>query len=45
MKMLSLELEDILDGNMDKADKVNVSTIVGDFRSWIRLMWQMSVPL
>jgi hypothetical protein len=26
MKMLSLELEDILDNNMNKADKVNVST-------------------
>jgi hypothetical protein len=32
MKMLSLELEDIPDDNMDKADKVNVSTIVGDFK-------------
>jgi hypothetical protein len=32
MKMLSLELEDILDDDMDKADKVNVSTIVGDFK-------------
>jgi hypothetical protein len=30
MKMLSLELEDILDDNMDKADETNVSTIVGD---------------
>jgi hypothetical protein len=33
MKMLSLELEDILDDGMDKADKANVSTIVGDFKS------------
>ena len=32
MKMLSLELEDTLDDNMDKADKANVSTFVGDFR-------------
>jgi hypothetical protein len=32
MKMLSLELEDILDDNMDKAGKANVSTIVGDFK-------------
>jgi hypothetical protein len=32
MKMLSLQLEDILDDNMDKADKANVSTIVGDFK-------------
>jgi hypothetical protein len=32
MKMLSLELEDILDNNMDKAGKANVSTIVGDFK-------------
>ena len=32
MKMLPLELEDILDDNMDKADKENVSTIVGDFK-------------
>ncbi len=32
MKMLSLELEDILDDNMDKADKANVSTILGDFK-------------
>ncbi len=32
MKMLSLELEDILDDDMDKADKANVSTIVGDFK-------------
>ncbi len=32
MKMLSLKLEDILDDNMDKADKANVSTIVGDFK-------------
>jgi hypothetical protein len=32
MKLLSLELEDILDDNMDKADKANVSTIVGDFK-------------
>jgi hypothetical protein len=32
MKMLSLELEDILDDNMDKADKANVGTIVGDFK-------------
>ena len=30
--MLSLELEDILDDDMDKADKANVSTIVGDFK-------------
>jgi hypothetical protein len=29
--MLSLELADILDDDMDKADKANVSTIVGDF--------------
>jgi hypothetical protein len=32
MKRLSLELEDILDDNMDKADKANVSTIVGDLK-------------
>jgi hypothetical protein len=32
MKMLFLELEDILDDIMDKADKENVSTIVGDFK-------------
>jgi hypothetical protein len=32
MKMLSLELEDILDDDMDKADKTYVSTIVGDFK-------------
>jgi hypothetical protein len=32
MKMLSLELEDILDDNIDKADEANVSTIVGDFK-------------
>jgi hypothetical protein len=32
MKMLSLELEDILDNDTDKADKANVSTIVGDFK-------------
>ncbi len=32
MKMLSLELNDILDDNMDNADKANVSTIVGDFK-------------
>jgi hypothetical protein len=32
MKMLSLELEDILNDNMDKTNKVNVSTIVGDFK-------------
>jgi hypothetical protein len=32
MMMLSLELEDILDDNMDKADKANVSTIVGDIK-------------
>jgi hypothetical protein len=32
MKMLSLELEDIIDDNMDKAAKVNVSTIVRDFK-------------
>jgi hypothetical protein len=32
MKMLSLELEDIIDDAMDKADKANVSTIVGDFK-------------
>jgi hypothetical protein len=31
MKMLSLELEDILDDDMDK-DEANVSTIVGDFK-------------
>ncbi len=30
--MLSLELEDILDDNMDKVDEANVSTIVGDFK-------------
>jgi hypothetical protein len=30
--MLSLELEDILDDNMDKADEANVSTIVGNFK-------------
>jgi hypothetical protein len=32
MKMLSLELEDILDDNMDKAEEANVSTIVGHFK-------------
>jgi hypothetical protein len=32
MKMLSLELKDILDDDMDKADEANVSTIVGDFK-------------
>jgi hypothetical protein len=32
MKMLSLELRDILDDDMDKADKANVSTIVGVFK-------------
>ena len=32
MKMLSPELEDILDDDMDKADKANVSTIVGDIK-------------
>jgi hypothetical protein len=32
MKMLSLELEDILDDDMDKADEANISTIVGDFK-------------
>jgi hypothetical protein len=32
MKMLSLELDNILDDNMDKVDKANVSTIVGDFK-------------
>jgi hypothetical protein len=32
MKMLSLELEDILDDDTDKADKANVSTIVGDLK-------------
>jgi hypothetical protein len=32
IKMLSLELEYILDDNMDKADKANVSTIVRDFK-------------
>jgi hypothetical protein len=32
MKMLSLELEDILDDDMDKADKANVSIIVGNFK-------------
>jgi hypothetical protein len=32
MKMLSPELEDILDDKMDKADEENVSTIVGDFK-------------
>ncbi len=42
MKMLSLELEDILDDNMNKADEANVSTIVGDFKM---LTWQMSAPL
>jgi hypothetical protein len=30
--MLSLELKDILDDDMDKADKANVSTIIGDFK-------------
>ncbi len=30
--MLSLELQDILDDDMDKAEEVNVSTIVGDFK-------------
>jgi hypothetical protein len=30
--MLSLELDDILDDGMDKADKANVSTIVEDFK-------------
>ncbi len=32
MKMLSLELEDILYDNTDKADEVIVRTIVGDFK-------------
>jgi hypothetical protein len=32
MKMLSLDLEDILDDNMDKAGEANVSAIVGDFK-------------
>jgi hypothetical protein len=32
MKMLSLEFEDLLDDDMDKADKANVRTIVGDFK-------------
>jgi hypothetical protein len=32
MKMLSLELEDILDDDMDKADEANVITIVGNFK-------------
>ena len=32
MKMPSLELEGILDDDMDKADKANVSTIAGDFK-------------
>jgi hypothetical protein len=32
LKMYLQELEDILDGNMDKADRANVSTIVGDFK-------------
>jgi hypothetical protein len=32
MKMPSLELQDILDDNMDKANKANISTIVGDFK-------------
>jgi hypothetical protein len=32
MKMLSLELEDILDDDMDKGGKANVITIVGDFK-------------
>jgi hypothetical protein len=32
MKMLSLELEDILDDDMDKVDEENVSTMVGDFK-------------
>jgi hypothetical protein len=32
MRMLSLELEDILDDDMDKADKANVSSIIGDFK-------------
>jgi hypothetical protein len=31
-KMLSLELEDILDDDMDKANKANFSTIVRDFK-------------
>ncbi len=45
MKMMSLELEDILDeDDMDKADKANVKSMVGDFKI-IRLMWQMSAPL
>ncbi len=30
--MLSLELEDILDDDMDKANKANFSTIVRDFK-------------
>jgi hypothetical protein len=32
MKLLSLELEDNLDDDMDKADKGYVSTILGDFK-------------
>jgi hypothetical protein len=32
VKMLSLELGDILDDNMDKADKANVSIIAVDFK-------------
>ncbi len=34
MQVLSLELEDILDDDMDKAkaDEANVITIVGDFK-------------
>ena len=32
MKMLSLMFKDILDDDMDKANKANVSTIVGDFK-------------
>jgi hypothetical protein len=32
MKMLSIEVEAILDDDMDKADKANVRTIVGDFK-------------
>jgi hypothetical protein len=40
MKMLSLEIRDIIDEGMDKAHKANVSTIVGDFK-----IMDKSVPL
>ncbi len=45
MKILSIELDDILDDDMDKADKVNVSTIVGDFKIMDKATWQMPAPL